>query len=255
MSKIADTEILCVSARPFTTKPFRVVSQMPANENNHRFNVVLKGLSHIDDGTAQYTAGPGDVIYFPPRFARTEWNDVEQPLHCIVLLFKWPDAPTDLPRLTRDGGRIRQLAAWLCEDMIVRPRSWRTALGLMTAVISEYMTLQDIAVRGPDDQLVAAARRHVLDRLDAPPSLDELATLLGIDKFSLIRRYRASVGLTPMQDARQIRLDQGRMLLLTTNSTVAEIARHVGFHCPFHFSRAYAAHFGHPPTAARKHEQ
>jgi AraC-like DNA-binding protein len=92
--------------------------------------------------------------------------------------------------------------------------------------------------------------RLVLQRIHdlpaSPPSLDEVAQLMGLHRTSALRRFRREVGATPHEYAMQIRLRLARRGLARGDSP-ADVAIDLGFADQSHLTRAFARQFGLPP--------
>jgi transcriptional regulator GlxA family with amidase domain len=73
--------------------------------------------------------------------------------------------------------------------------------------------------------------------------MDLLAEL----RLLIVRHFRAATSMTPIQFAKQIRLQEARALLMTQSANVAEIGYLVGYESPSQFSREYRRTFGVPP--------
>lgn len=91
---------------------------------------------------------------------------------------------------------------------------------------SEYVAIGHLARR---DQLVAEFERHVRAHLDQPVDLAAVARLLGTSRRTLERRVGATVGLSPLQMVHRLRVERARHLLRTTDRTVDDVARDVGY--------------------------
>ncbi len=91
---------------------------------------------------------------------------------------------------------------------------------------SEYVAIGHLARR---DQLVAEFERHVRAHLDQPVDLAAVARLLGTSRRTLERRVGATVGLSPLQVVHRLRVERARHLLRTTDRTVDDVARDVGY--------------------------
>lgn len=89
-------------------------------------------------------------------------------------------------------------------------------------------------------------------RIDDPLSMDELAEAAGYSRRHLERLFRDSVGKTPGEFYRGLRLDRGRNLLSTTNLTLLEVATACGFATVSHFSKSFRARFGTAPTLLKQ---
>lgn len=101
------------------------------------------------------------------------------------------------------------------------------------------------------DRMVEA-RDRVLARMDDPPSLAELARLVGTNEFALKRDFKAAFGTTVYGLLLDRKLAHARALLLDTDRTVGEIAREVGYGHPAHFSTAFKKKYGVSPSTLRR---
>jgi transcriptional regulator GlxA family with amidase domain len=59
---------------------------------------------------------------------------------------------------------------------------------------------------------------------------------------------KALTGISPVELLREMRLQRGYTLLLTTTKSVSEIAFEVGFNTPSYFSNCFKKQFGKYPT-------
>lgn len=85
-------------------------------------------------------------------------------------------------------------------------------------------------------------RDCLLDQMDAPPSLDQLARLVGLSRYQLVRQFSIDHGLPPFAWLQQQRLRQASALI-ATGTSLAETATACGFtdqsHLHRHFTRCY----------------
>ncbi len=86
---------------------------------------------------------------------------------------------------------------------------------------------------------------------DAKIDLDALAQAAAVTPKHLCRLFSNSVQRSPMQWVLEVRLGHARTLLRRSNLSVQAVGHRCGFGSPFHFSRAYKRHFGHPPKVDR----
>ena len=89
------------------------------------------------------------------------------------------------------------------------------------------------------------------DHLETPLSLPELCKRAGISQRQLDRLFKLHVGASPAQYYRNIRLDRARGLVTQTQMSMTQVALASGFGSQDHFSRAYKARFGLPPSRDR----
>ena len=81
--------------------------------------------------------------------------------------------------------------------------------------------------------------------------MDDLGEEMGISRVQLYRKIKTITGLSPVELLRQMRLQQGYVLLSTTNKTVQEIAYEVGFGTPGYFSKCFRQQYGKYPMELR----
>jgi AraC-like DNA-binding protein len=91
---------------------------------------------------------------------------------------------------------------------------------------------------------VAKARMILLERLQDPPSLEELGRLVHCSPFYLSRLFTQETGVTMQQHLRRIRLERAAELLRAGRCNVTEAALEVGYNSLSHFSSSFHEMFG-----------
>jgi transcriptional regulator GlxA family with amidase domain len=89
-------------------------------------------------------------------------------------------------------------------------------------------------------------------RLAEPWTLDALADEVHLSRSQLVRSFDATVGMSPMAYLRQMRVERMARLLASTDLSVAEAARAVGWKNQFHASQTFHAAYGISPTEYRR---
>jgi transcriptional regulator GlxA family with amidase domain len=99
------------------------------------------------------------------------------------------------------------------------------------------------------------ALRRVHDHIDLhyadPLTLGELASLVRMSKFHLVRVFRAAYGETPMRYLTRRRIERAQDLLRSANLTVTEVCMLVGFSSLGSFSSRFTELVGESPAAYR----
>ncbi len=104
----------------------------------------------------------------------------------------------------------------------------------------------------PDDAFLKRATTFILDHLDnAEFGNVELARKMNMSESSLNRKMKALTDKTLSLFIRSVRLQQGKILLLTTDMIISEIAYSAGFNDPAYFSRIFSQEFGAAPSKFR----
>lgn len=89
------------------------------------------------------------------------------------------------------------------------------------------------------------------DRIGDNLSLNELAAFAKTSKFHFIRLFSEATGRTPYQYIQHRRIERARLLLVTTDQSVADIGMAVGFGDAPNFSRTFSRQVGMSPTQYR----
>ena len=143
---------------------------------------------------------------------------------------------------TEHGNDFAALVSEMClrHVMVGTERSQRSSLGAVTQTRNPGLMA-----------IVGLMLTHLEDLL----SMDELAQAAGYSRRHIERLFKKSVDMTPAHFYRKLRLDHARNLLSTTDMTLQEIAVATGFEDVAHFSRAFRAQFGAPPSQIAHHRR
>ena len=165
-------------------------------------------------------------------------------------------------RYVIDRGRVTTSGSLPSFDFVLE--FIRRQNGLMLAMNVSGNFLYDQARPGSESQYMIATSlinaRHPLvskviqlmeQTLRAPLSVKQLATSVGVSERSLLRRFRATLEVSPQQYYRALRLDTGRRLLDNSDLSVTEIAIACGFDSRAAFTRAFKQAFGSSPSNHR----
>ncbi|MFC5063220.1 helix-turn-helix transcriptional regulator [Actinomycetospora atypica] len=122
---------------------------------------------------------------------------------------------------------------------------------LVTDVVRDVLT-----GAAPIASVADAGVSEALAAVHADPAsswtVDGLARRSGISRAAFARRFRDAVGTSPLSYVREHRLDLAERALLTEpDTTVAAVARRVGYANPFSFSTAFRRYRGVAPSELR----
>lgn len=90
-------------------------------------------------------------------------------------------------------------------------------------------------------------------RLDAPPSLEELAAAANVSPFHFHRIWRAMTGETVGQTVARLRVANAQQRLTEGNATITAVAMEGGFGTPQSFARTFRRVTGVSPTQFLSH--
>lgn len=229
--------------------------------------IVTGHVTYTFDGR-DFDAPPGTIILARPGFRDAfRWDPKRSTRHTFVH-FAVADMPDDWPspdrwpvlRTLAPGDAVRPLFRrvldeW-CDGSRRRQRPPRRVCRIVEALVDSLLG----PAAPPDGAAAPVTVERALDWLtraleDEPArriSLTELAAAAAVTPKHLCRLFTHSLGLSPMETVRLMRLERSLLLLARSNLTVREVADLSGFVSPNHFSRCFRAAYGTPPSVVRR---
>lgn len=159
----------------------------------------------------------------------------------------------DRARLSCSGGTA---ALDMCHKIIERDHGYDLAAEVVEWFIHTNLRPADGSQRLPISERFAI--RHpklvrVLEVMEAtledPLSSSALAKVASLSQRQLDRLFRRHLRRSIGEHYRELRLRRAQIMLAQSTLSVLEVAVSCGFVSASHFSRAYRARFGHPPSA------
>lgn len=117
-------------------------------------------------------------------------------------------------------------------------------------VLLTWMLFQELGEQPARTSLASpdltAVVEFLHDASSAPHSLSELASLVDLSRFQLIRAFKAQLGITPYAYLSQLRVNHARRLI-SQGASMADAAQIAGFSDQSHMSRAFRCQLGTTP--------
>jgi AraC family transcriptional activator of pyochelin receptor len=102
-----------------------------------------------------------------------------------------------------------------------------------------------------DKDRIHYAREYLVQHIETPPSLSELAREAGLNEYKLKRGFKEQFQTTVFGYLAEKRMELAKTYLLDYNKSVTEIADSLGYSSIQHFSYAFKKKFGHSPKHSR----
>ncbi|NJL57610.1 helix-turn-helix transcriptional regulator [bacterium] len=118
------------------------------------------------------------------------------------------------------------------------------ALQLLELRETSQPSTSTIKLNPEDINCLHEAKAILLRRLEAPPSLTELARQVGLNARKLKQGFRQVFGTTVFGYLRDRRLEQAKQLIATGQIKVKDAAHSVGYASPASFNAAFRQKFG-----------
>ena len=103
-----------------------------------------------------------------------------------------------------------------------------------------------------DKECIMYAREYIMNNLETPPGLSELAKIIGINEYKLKRGFKEIFGNTVFGYLSDARLEIAKNDLLETKKTVSGISSELGYSSVQHFSNAFKKKFGMSPNKLKR---
>lgn len=131
------------------------------------------------------------------------------------------------------------VAQWLATHLLAKHTSWGSLLS------------SDRSPGVISDRRLARVVDYMATHFAEPINLDRLSGEAGMSKFHFAHLFRERTGMTPHRYLVQLRMNEARRLLSTTELTVAEVATSCGYDSPAHFGAAFRRRYEESPGTFR----
>jgi AraC-like DNA-binding protein len=218
-----------------------------------------RGAAAFQVDARQERAGDGECFVLEPEAVHTGVPAVPEGWAYKVLylepevLSTWDERDSAAPRAAKwvvfKDARLRSAMLAAHAALATEP----AGLVRDEAVLRAVETLKPHLRPGPETPRErtehAAVRRavaHLRAHWDQPVPLHQLATVAGLSRFELVRRFSRQVGLPPHAFQTDLRINAARRLL-TSGRPPAEVAQACGFADQAHLTRTFRRMVGITP--------
>ncbi len=109
-----------------------------------------------------------------------------------------------------------------------------------------------VEIKNPERQKLYEAKEILSNNIEAPPSLNELSKLIGLNSFKLKKNFKELFGVPVFKYLQHERLNKAHELLTHRNMSIQEVAGLVGYESISSFSSAFLKKFGLRPSEIKK---
>lgn len=183
--------------------------------------------------------------------------------HASMLQARFPNVQVDGDSVFHRNGGVWSsggmtagfdLALALIEADLGRPVALAVARQLSLYLVRSASHAQfspQLRAQHVDDPVIERVQQIILDNLESPLTVADLATRSRLSARSLQRAFPAQVGMTISAFILASRLQKARHLLSDTSHTLKEIAQTTGLGTPANLRRLFLRHLGVSPGAYR----
>ena len=190
------------------------------------------------------------------RPATTHWQVADQ------LAKRYPQIDVRMNELYVDDGDILTSAGVtagvdLCLHLIRKDHGAAAANSRARALVAPpnraggQAQYSENMLRPTNGSELALLRDWMLDHLSEPLDLDTLARRAHMSRRTLVRRFRAETGTSPMDWLASARVDRARVLLETTDEPIEKLGQLTGLGAPASVRASFHRHLGTSPQQYR----
>lgn len=228
--------------------------------------VLEHGAQHSCSGRGEYDAYAGDMITtnpgevhdgkplggLPRRWRMVYWD--ASIMATMVSHDSMLQRDVELTRPVLQDLRLRMAFTSLFQRMELWNTQPNDALQLACeeSLVTTFGLLLDHHSTGmPSVQIcadLAQVRERLADDILTPPTLTDMAAMVGLSKYQLLRRFKKTYGVPPHAWLLQHRANRARGLI-QHGSSLVDAAAATGFTDQSHMHRVFVRHFGFTPGA------
>ena len=196
-----------------------------------------------------YSIRPGDILVIPPRVAHG--GEMITPFKDTYVRIPFLDFPGFL-LLHDDDGCVKTLIDMLHKTQTEQEFLWEEITEKLTEALVSYIT--KLAKTERKYPFVHKIKNMIYENLsNSSFSISDAVTDAGFHPDYFRRCFKEEFGISPIVYATNLRMEQAKKLLtLSMEYGIVEIAERCGFHDSFYFSKCFKKHTGLSPLEYRK---
>ncbi len=157
--------------------------------------------------------------------------------------------PVPVPLDSTDASTVAEILSLLQRTS---PQAWALASASLSRLLHLWSARCEHGfAQSPHQDAIDKLIRLMHKHPDGSLTVPRMAVTAGLSQSRLRQVFHAATGIAPKRFYVELRLDKARELLRQGMTDVAGAADQFGFSSPFHFSKAFSARFGHPPSRVK----
>lgn len=238
--------------------PSPIKGLFSANRHAHALVYFLEGRGEYIFDDKSYPVQPGSLLFLPKGRHYTIHRN--EPTQCIYIDFLTTEAPAEEPfsKVYPHTAQFRDVFTALHTTYQQRRHGYESEMmSLLYRLVSMIQVADRISyLPGVKYQKIAAAVDHIHRHyLGGQIRVTELAALSGVSTRYFNELFSVFFGVSPKEYIIRMQLDTAKNMLVSTNTSISEIADTCGFGDVYYFSKVFHKEIGETPSAFRKANQ
>jgi len=229
-------------------------------------HLTVRGEGNYDCIRQQYVAGPGDLVLLGPDavydYAAVDDEIWEyhwiyfQPDPRIIEWLNWRELGPNIYHVKLTSAELPHFASLMIAAQDLNPQFDEIDRALFFNLVEHLFIRSQKCVDRKQvvfrDSRVNDAKAYILEHLDRPFTVVEVAQSLGLSRTQLSVLFKRATGQSILNWANDRRMALAVQMLLQTDHSVATIADELGFEDALYFSRKFKSYMGKSPRNYRK---
>lgn len=228
---------------------------------------VVEGKGEFIIEQERLTVQANDCIIVNPQVDHTEVSTSGMPLEYIVLgiqglSFAQPAdskslVPFSFVYLHDEKKEILHYLNTMVQEVTQRTLGFELIChNLLEVLLIKLLRLQvfdlDTSYSSKTTKVISVIKHYLQTHYREKIRLDDLAKLTHLSRYHIAHSFKEEIGMSPIDYLTQIRLKESKILLITTNYSIAQIASIVGFSSQSYFSEQFKKEMQMTPRQFRK---
>lgn len=240
----------------------------PDGMKGYIINLTIKGQGRVSDGETDFFCNLGNLLLFPPKskhfYGRSPHSDCWY--HRWVYFrsraywadwLEWHNKQCDIGRLTLFNNHLLLEFNRLFANIEQTHRSGRRfseelGMNLLERLLIRAMKEDPQSPQRIMDPRVIEACQFITSNLSGELRIDEVARHVCLSPSRLAHLFREQVGVNILRWRENQRVIRAKLLLQTTQESIANIGRVVGYDDQLYFSRVFRKRVGVSPSDFRR---
>lgn len=239
----------------------------PSGMKGYILNLTIKGQGQIHTGEDSFLCNPGDLLLFPPKEAHfygrspesTSWYHrwiYFRPRGYWADWLMWYSQTNKIGRMSLSSEAVKTEFENLFIEIEEVHRSARVlseelAMNLLERLLLRCMEEDPQSPQKILDPRVVEACQFMTSHLSKNLKIEDIATHVCLSPSRLSHLFKQQLGINILRWRDDQRLTRAKLLLHTTQESIARIGRMVGYDDQIYFSRIFKKVVGVNPTEFR----
>lgn len=247
-------------ARPYIYHPRKYSYFLPHWHENIELLYFYEGQSVICD-REMYPVKAGDIAVFAPNSLHSIPQEMSANYECLIIDTSFlienniDILHLDFECVVSDSSAAELFKAAVREIALQKAQAPFGAAAAKAAILSLMVCL----CRGYSKKLLERETSGIIRRaigyinsnLSKPMTIKEIAESITVSKYYFCREFRRETGFTVVRYINDLRCREAERLLRSTDATVGEIARSLGYENQSYFTRTFKLITGKKPSELR----